>query len=162
MSTLFEKSHCSACSEDLRWRMIWQNKALGYTCTKIAENLCVDKSTVSRTLTSFNSTGSVSKKPYPEGRAFQKLIPPAQLLFLQLCLSKPRIYLREIQDELSSVIDIEISESAICKFLHKSGFTYQWLHYNNMYLWDSSSHQKSLYTPLIWNVYIYWQDRYWL
>ena len=33
--------------------------------------------------------------------------------------------MREIQDELYSVLEIEISESAICKSLHKSGFTYQ-------------------------------------
>ena len=72
----FEPSRSSAYSEDLRWRMVWQKEALGYTCTKIAENLCVDKSTVSRTLTLFHSTGSVSKKPYPEGRAFRKLTPP--------------------------------------------------------------------------------------
>ena len=120
-----EKSRSSAYSEDLRWRMIWQKEALGYSCAKIAKNLCVDKSTVSRTLTLFHSTGNVSKRPYPEGRAYQKLTSPAQLLILQLCLIRPGIYLREIQSELSSVLEIETSESAICKFLHKSGFTYQ-------------------------------------
>ena len=120
-----EKSRSSAYSEDLRWRMIWQKEALGYSCAKIAENLCVDKSTASRTLTLFHSTGNVSKRPYPEGRAYRKLTSPAQLLILQLCLIRPGIYLREIQSELSSVLEIETSESTICKFLHKSGFTYQ-------------------------------------
>ena len=124
MSTSLEKSRCSVYSEDLRWR-IWQREALGYTCTKIAENLYVDKSTVSRTLDFIPFNWQCFYKPYPEGRAIGKLTPPAQLLILQLCLSRPGIYLREIQDELNSVLDIEISESAICKFLHKSGFTYQ-------------------------------------
>ena len=45
-------------------------EALGYTYTKVAESLCVDKSTVSRTLTLFQTTGSVSKRPYPKERAF--------------------------------------------------------------------------------------------
>ena len=29
-------------SEDLRWRMVWQREALGYTYAKIAENLWQD------------------------------------------------------------------------------------------------------------------------
>ena len=87
--------------------------------------MCVDKSTVSRTLNLFRTTGSVAKKLYPEGKAFCKLTSPAQLLILHLVLEKPGIFLREIRDELVSVLEIEVTESAICKFLHKSGFTYQ-------------------------------------
>ena len=92
--------------------MVWQKEALGYTCAKIAQNLCVDKSTVSRTLTLFHTTGSVSKRPYQKERAFRKLTTPTQLLILHLCLSGPGIYLREIWDELISVLEIEL---LICK-----------------------------------------------
>ena len=46
---------------------------------KVAQNLCVDKSTVSRTLKSFHTNGSVSNRPYPKERAFRKLGTPAQL-----------------------------------------------------------------------------------
>ena len=120
----FHKSRSSAYSEDMRWRMVWQREALGYSYADIAQNLCVDKSTVSRTLNLFRTTGSVAKKPYPEGKAFCKLTLPAQLLILHLVLEKPGIFLCEIRDELVSV-EIEVTESAICKFLHKSGFTYQ-------------------------------------
>jgi transposase len=105
--------------------MVWQKEALGYTCAKIAQNLCVDKSTVSRTLKLFHTThvtGSVSKRPYPKERAFRKLTTPAQLLILHLCLSRPGIYLREIRDELLLVLEIDVNESAICKFLRTSGF----------------------------------------
>ena len=105
--------------------MVWQKEALGYTCAKIAQNLCVDKSTVSRTLTLFHTTGSVSKRPYPKQRAFRKLTTPAQLLILHLCLSRPGIYLREIRDEILLVLEIDVNESAICKFLQQSGFTHQ-------------------------------------
>ena len=105
--------------------MIWQREALGYSCTDIAQKLCVDKSTVSRTVNLFRTTGSVTKRSYPEGKAFCKLTPPAQLLILHLVLQRPGIFLREIQDELLSALEIEVSESAICKFLHKNRFTYQ-------------------------------------
>ena len=112
-------------SEDLRWRMVWQREALGYTYSDIAQKLCVDKSTESRTVNLFRTIGSVAKKPYPEGRAFCKLTLPAQLLILHLVLDRPGTYLREIQYELLSVLKVEVSESAVCKFLHKSGFTRQ-------------------------------------
>ena len=80
---------------------------------------------MSRTLTLFHTTGSVSKRSYPKGRAFCKLTAPAQLLILHLCLSRPGIYLCDISDELLSVLEVDVNESAICKFLHKSGFTHQ-------------------------------------
>ena len=35
------------------------------------------------------------------------------------------MYLREIRDELLTVLEIDVTESAICKFLRTSGFTYQ-------------------------------------
>ena len=35
-------------------------------CAKVAQNLCVDKSTVSRTFKLFHTNGSVSKRPYPK------------------------------------------------------------------------------------------------
>ena len=97
--------------------MVWQKEALGYTCAKIAQNLCVDKSTVSRTLTLFRTTGSVSKMPYPKDRPFRKLTTPVQLLILHLCSSRPGIFLCEIRDELLSVLEIDVNESAVCKFL---------------------------------------------
>ena len=81
----FETLCRSAYSEDLRWRMVWQKQALGYTtCAKIAQNLCVDKSTVSRTLKLLGTNGSVSKRPYPKDRAFRKLTTPAQLQILSI------------------------------------------------------------------------------
>ena len=33
--------------------------------------------------------------------------------------------MREIRDEPLSVLEIDVNESAICKFLHKSGLTHQ-------------------------------------
>ena len=52
----------SAYAEDLRWRMVWQRDGLGYSYARIARNLCVDKSTVWRTVQLFHVTGDVAKK----------------------------------------------------------------------------------------------------
>ena len=119
-----EPGRTSAYSEDLRWRMVWQREALEYTYNAITRNLGVDSSTVARTLELFNTSGSVSKRPYPKGRAFQKLTVPVQLLILHLAVQRPGIYLHEIQ-ELSEFLLLDISLSSICRFLHHSGFTRQ-------------------------------------
>ena len=50
----------------------------------IAQKLCVNKLTVSRTVHLFCANGSVAKKSYPEGMAFCKMTSPAQLLILHL------------------------------------------------------------------------------
>ena len=80
----FEPSRSSAYSEDLRWRMVWQKEALGYTCTKIAENLCVDKSTVSRTLTLFHST--VSQKSHTQKEELFESLPPLHSFLFCNCV----------------------------------------------------------------------------
>ena len=105
--------------------MVWQCEALGYTHARVAENLGVDRSTVTRTLQLFHTTGSVSKKLYPKEKAFRKLTTPAQLLILNLVVEKPGIYLQEIQEELQNVLLLAVDVSTICRFLHNSGFTHQ-------------------------------------
>ena len=123
--TSCEKWRSSAYSKDLRWRIIWQRHALGFTCQKVAENLSIDKSTVSRITQLFATTGDVSKKPYPNERAYRKLTLPAQFLIFQLVIDKPGIRLKEIQDELLNTLLIDVSQSTIFRFLSKSGYTYR-------------------------------------
>ena len=125
--TSCEPNRTRAYDEDLRWRMVWQSEALNYSMEKIAGNLCVDsyRSTVSRTLNLFRCTGSVTKKNYPTDKAFRKLAYPAQILILNLVVSRPGIYLIEIQMELLNILMIEVDISTICRFLHTSGFSHQ-------------------------------------
>ena len=54
-------------SEDLRWRMIWQREVTGLQVTKVATNLGVDPSTVSRIVARFRCLGVVHKKRHPFG-----------------------------------------------------------------------------------------------
>ena len=119
-----EKSRTDAYSEDMRWRVVWQHDAMGKSAEDIAKNLCVDKSTIYRTLKLFHETGEVRKRPYPE-RSFIKLTNPAKLLILQLVIDNPGIYLREIKTELMDSLAISVDVSTICKYLSKSGFTRQ-------------------------------------
>ena len=125
MATSCERGRCSAYSEDLRWRIVWQRDALQLSIDSIASNLCIHKSTVSRILTLFHGTGTVSKKPYPTEKAHRKLTPPVQLLILHLVIKRPGIYLREIQEELVNTLHVDVDVSTISRCLHSSGFTRQ-------------------------------------
>lgn len=120
-----EPKRSSAYSEDLRWRMVWQCEALGYSHARVADNLSVDRSTVSRTLQLFHSTGSICKKQYPKEKAFRKLTTPAQLMILHLVVQRPGIYLQEIQAELLHLLLLQVDISTICRFLQSSGLTRQ-------------------------------------
>ena len=73
----------------------------------------------------FRETGCVNKKGYPHERAFRKLTVPLELTVIHLVLSRPGIYLREIQVELREAMGAEIGPSAICRFLNKVGFSRQ-------------------------------------
>ena len=44
--------------------MVYQYEALDLTCEEVGANLCVDPSTVSRTVGLFRRTGHVNKKQY--------------------------------------------------------------------------------------------------
>lgn len=127
--TSCEPARCSAYSNDLRWRMVWQTEALGLSNEQAAKNLGVDKSTVSRMRHKFLTSGSIEKKVYPKDKAYRKLTSVAQLLVLHLVLQKPGVLLSEIQNELTSVLAVDVDVSTICRFLQASGFTRQKLRY---------------------------------
>jgi len=125
MALSYEPHRSSAYSEDLRWRMVWQHLALGFSELRIAGNLGVDRSTVSRTIQLFLATGSVEKKNYPKHKAFRKLTTPVKLLILNSVVKWPGIYLQEIQEELINVLQVRVDISTICRFLHNNGFSRQ-------------------------------------
>lgn len=127
-ATSCEEQRTKAYSEDLRWRMIYQYYALQKTSQQIAESLNVDKSTVSRTIKLFTETGAVSKRRYPDSHSasHRKLTDVDKLLIIDIALSKPGIYLSEIQHCLLEEHGTEVSLSTICRYLHnEAGFTRQ-------------------------------------
>jgi len=103
--------------------MVWQREALGFNVKGIAENLGVDSSTVRRTLALFSATGDVQKKPYPTERAFRVITEPVKFFIIHLVLDQPGIFLREVKSTLEVELGVDVTESAICKFLKKAGFT---------------------------------------
>lgn len=141
----------TAYDNDLRWRIVWQGEALGYTYSVIARNLNVDKATVLRILRLFRNTGQVSKKSYHASDTSRVLTSAAQLFVLNLVVSKPGIYLREIQTELNTFLMVDVSISTICKFLCKNGFTHQRLCtvalQQDQLLREKFAVDVSLYTP---------------
>ncbi len=62
---------------------------------------------------------------YAKEKAYRKLTTPVILMILHLVLTKPGIYLHEIQTEVSSTLLVDVDTSTICRCLHKSGFTRQ-------------------------------------
>ena len=122
----------------------------GLGLSVIASNLNVDKATVLRTIQLFYNTGKVSKKSYPTN-VNTTLTSTAQLCILNLVVSDPGIYLREIQAKLCELLMMNVSLSSICKFLHKSGFTHQKLRcvalQQDILLREQFAVDVSLYSP---------------
>ena len=78
--------------------MIWQRLGLRYTYKQISAKLSVDCSTVQRTVSLFELTGSLEKRPYPTNRLKKKLTPTVEQIFLlSLVIQKPGILLCELE-----------------------------------------------------------------
>lgn len=98
---------------------------MGRSSRDIMESLNVDKSTVLRTVTFFEETGDVHKRKCPTTAGTTKLTDLGKLILLEVVISRPGIYLREVRDKLRQMTRIDINESTICRFLKESGFTMQ-------------------------------------
>ena len=119
-----EPARTRAYHPDLRWRMVYQTKVLSYPVKKVSENLCVDQSTVRRTLKLFDTTGLVEKKMYPDNHGGPKLCKADQLHILKLVLEKPGVYLHELKLELQAW-GTDVYESTIGRFLQRANFTHK-------------------------------------
>ena len=144
---LCEPHRSSAYSDNMRWLIVSQRHVLRCTHNAIATNLNVDVSTVQRILEIFSATGTVSKKAYPPEWAFRKISEPVQLFILDLLLQKPGIYLREITADVKCTLGLDITESAVCKFLSKVGFMHQRLATNALHRDRTFVNSSSLMYP---------------
>ena len=120
-----EKRRTSPYSEDLRWRIVWKKEALGLRTCDVARSVNVDSRTVRRVLRRFRLTGSVEKTTPVHPRLLRKLSLPLRYKVADLIFQRPGIYLRELLYQILQDHGEEISESAICRFLQRSGFTRQ-------------------------------------
>ena len=105
--------------------MVYQHEALDLTCNEVGTNLCVDPSTVSRTVQLFRRTGHVSKKQYDTSNLPCQLTEAIQILLLQIVLDRPGVMLHEIIAEIKYITETELTPSTIGRFLHQSRFSRQ-------------------------------------
>lgn len=121
----YEPKRCTAYPTDLRWRMVYQREALNLSYEAIGHNLGVDPSTVYRTVNLYLKTGNVDKKQYNTANLPRKLTDQVQFFIMHIMLDKPGIMLAEIQKEVMQVMQMELAQSTICKFLHNHKFSRQ-------------------------------------
>ena len=79
-----EHVHCSAYSQDLCWRIVWQTETLGLSDEQAAKNLGVNKPTVYRINHTFLPSGSLDKQQ----RQGLSLTSPARSLVLYMAQKK--------------------------------------------------------------------------
>ena len=124
IATSYERTRTNAYSEDLRWRIIYQQKALSYSLQRVAENLGVGVATAHRIETLFDETGSVSKRKYLDGHGTHKLTENDKVLILGLLVERPETYLHEIQRELQALNGTDVDISTIWRCINHNGFTH--------------------------------------
>ena len=116
-----EPHRTSAYSNDLRWRMVYQEELLGLTCREVGENLNVDASTVSRVVSRFYQTGDVDEHA-KSGRP-TTLTAYDEFVILENILTRPSTSLREIVHDMKQVTGTEVNEATVCRFLKKNNFS---------------------------------------
>ena len=117
-----ESARTKAYSNDLRWRMVYQRCMLGLTYEEVASRLSVDPSTVWRVVQRFEEHGTVDSCYTHEGPP-KTLTALDKFIILEAVTNRPAIYLCEIQRLVEQTTGTTISESAICRFLHKNNFS---------------------------------------
>ena len=120
-----EPKRSKAYGENLRWRIVFKHEILGESMQDISLDLRIDGSTVRRTLNRFWATGDVKRKDCPAEKVDCKLTEMAHLFLVHQLIDKPGINLRELKDSLLVELWISVTESCICKFLKKKGFSRQ-------------------------------------
>ena len=113
---------------DLRWWIVWSYLALNSTPAEAAERFCLSERTVRRYIDCFYRTGDILPNDSVHGP--RKLLGDhEQLILLQLILSRPGVYLHELQTELLNKFGVTVSAPTICRTLKFMGCTRQSMHH---------------------------------
>ena len=113
-----------AYANELQWRIVWKHLFLKIDAEDIARIMYVSPRSVYRYTAQFLVT--VDVKPFIKRNGpTRELCDYEEYFLVHLVLSKPGIYLREIQEELYSSTMHWIDMSTICRTLHRLGMTYQ-------------------------------------
>ena len=113
-----------AYSEDLRWRAVWLHLYGNLTAAETASVFYISERTVYRYLERFMLTGGVKKFTKKNGPD-HILSEDEELYVVDLVLSSPGIYLREVQHKLLNHTGRWVHESTLCRTLRRNGMTRQ-------------------------------------
>ena len=111
-------------NDDLRWRIVWMHLYMNKDAVEVADVMKVSPRTVYRYSERYLLTGVVRpflkrSGPLPELSEFEVNF------LVGLALSKPGIYLKELQEELELNFYHWVDISTICRALHRVGMTRQ-------------------------------------
>ena len=111
-------------SKDLRWRIIWMYLLQKKTIKEISRELYVNIRTIKRYIYLFYTTEDVSAKsqrhgPLPQMSEFE------EITIIEMLLSKPSLYLREVQQELALVTGSLYDCATIYRTIKRLGMTRQ-------------------------------------
>lgn len=113
-----------AYSEDLRWRAIWLHLYGGLSVTETARVLYVSDRTIYRYVERFMLIRDIRKFSKKNGPP-RILSEHEEMYVVDLVLSSPGIYLREVQQQLFAYTGSWVHESTICRTLRRNGLTRQ-------------------------------------
>ncbi len=111
-----------ALSVDLRWRIVWLYHYKQYRVGEIADLLVISTKTVKRILARYEENGTVDPTEQRHGPECT-LDAFAEMTLVQSVMSKPNIYLDELQSDLYYSTGIMVSLSTICRTFQRLGFT---------------------------------------
>ena len=122
--TTCECDRCSAYSEDLHWRIIWQkcSRKKHHSHSTKFRNSPINYHSHSHVVSQYWIS---NKKVYPTLAAFRKVNAACGLYILNLVTQKPEMYLHEIRQELEEMLFVNVSLSTIFRFLRENKFTRQ-------------------------------------
>lgn len=108
-----EPNRKKAYQPDLRWRIVYQRAALHHSFCHIATSLNIAASTVHRTFSSFDKSGSVAPSRISRKHLW-KLSESSELFVVGVILNNPTMYLGEVCREINDVLVYRFQLFANC------------------------------------------------
>ena len=133
-------------SVDLRWRVVWLCEFLDVDPEAVARTMNISKRSVHRYCERYRVTGDVKPCVKRNGPMLE-LCEFEQLYLTQLVLTKPGIYLRELQEELYAHTLHWVDVATICRTLQRIGMTRQVIRH---YAWQRSELSRAEFWLEFW------------
>lgn len=117
-----EPFRTSAYSPDIGWRVVWQRVGMGLPIRDVAARLGIGTSTAHRIFQRFQESGEIAPKQ-PCRNDARILDDRHELFILGILMENPSLYLREICPCIFQATGVKVSESTVCRVLHRNKLT---------------------------------------